>query len=218
MEKVKVEDVMSVLEKIAFIQGVRDEVPNQLLAKELAETMNKTGVREIADNLFNKEKNIQSDCLKILYEVGYINPELISDFSEDFLRLLKSRNNRLVWGAMIALAVIAPLKADVLFNNLEIIYSVMKNGSVITIDNGIRVLAGIASKNENYNNAIFPYLLNHLTTCRPKEVGQHSESILSAVNSKNKQVFIDVLKNREGSLTSAQLTRVKKLSRAAEKL
>lgn len=209
---------MSTLERIAFFQGVRDEFPNQILAKELAQTENKAGIHEIAQNLFNKDKNIQSDCLKVLFEVGYINPELIADYAQDFLKLLKSRENRMVWGAMIALAVVAPINVDVLFNNLETIYSAMRNGTVITIDNGIRVLARIASKNEKYNDAIFPYLMNHLATCRPKEVGQHSESVFVAVNSKNKQVFLDVLKNREGSLNVAQLNRVRRIEKAAEKL
>jgi hypothetical protein len=53
---------MSMLDKIAFYQNRRDEVPNQQLAKELAETENKAGIKEIADNLQHKNKNIQSDC------------------------------------------------------------------------------------------------------------------------------------------------------------
>lgn len=39
---------MSVLSKIAFFQNRRDEIPNQQLAKELAETENKKGIKEIA--------------------------------------------------------------------------------------------------------------------------------------------------------------------------
>jgi len=207
-----------VLSKIATLQGIRDEVPNQMLAKEFAEIENMEGIKEIAENLFNKDKNIQSDCLKVLYETGYIKPHLISEYVGEFLKLLKSRNKRMVWGAMIALAVIAPIKADELFKNLDAIYSAIKEGSVITVDNGIKVLAIIAFKKEEYNSAIFPYLINHLKTCRPKEVGQHSESIFAAVNLHNKEAFIEALKSREVSLTNAQLLRVKKLYKAAEKI
>ncbi|HEX2926439.1 MAG TPA: hypothetical protein VHP38_09330 [Ruminiclostridium sp.] len=209
---------MSVLSKIAYLQGIRGEIPNQILAKELAETENIAGIKEIASNLFNKDKNIQSDCLKVLYEVGYIKPELISDYVGELIKLLKSRNNRLVWGAMIALAQIAPIKPGELYNNLDAIYSAIEEGSVITIDNGIKVLAIIASKNEEYNKVIFPYLINHLRTCRQKEVGQHSESMVTAVNLQNKDAFLEVLKEREISLTNAQLIRVKKLYRKVEKL
>jgi len=68
---------MLVLNRIACLQGVRNEIPNQVLAKDLAVTKNTAGIREIAENLFNRDKNIQNDCIKVLYAVGYINPELI---------------------------------------------------------------------------------------------------------------------------------------------
>ena len=85
----------------------------------LAQTRNAADIREIAENLWNKEPNIQSDCLKVLYELGYLAPELIADYADDFLKLLKHRNNRMVWGGMIALSTIATLKADEIFAHLR---------------------------------------------------------------------------------------------------
>ncbi len=208
---------MSILKRLASLQNRRDDVSNQELARELAATQNIAGIREIAENIFNQDKNIQGDCVKVLYEIGYINPELISQYCLDFLKLLRSNNNRLVWGAMIALAEIAVIEADVIFENLETVYSAIKQGSVITIDNGIKVLAAVASKNQAYNKSIFPYLLNHLKTCRPKEVGQHAESTFIAVNKHNRDEFVIVLQDREPSLTNAQLARVKKLFKALDK-
>ncbi len=202
---------MSVLNKIAYIQGITGEIPNQELARELVESENKEGIKEIVENLFNKNKNIQCDCIKVLYEAGYIKPEIIAQYAGDFIKLLKSSNNRLVWGAMIALSSISSIKADDIFENLEAVYEAMKVGSVITVDNGVKVLAAVASQKEEYNKIIFPYLINHLKTCRPKEVPQHAESIIAAVNPQNKNEFISVLKDRETSLTSTQLARIKKL-------
>ena len=80
---------MPVLQKIAWFQGRRDEVPNQELAKELAESEDRAGIQEIAENLWHSEKNVRSDCLKVLYEVGYLRPELVDSYAKDFLRLLK---------------------------------------------------------------------------------------------------------------------------------
>ncbi len=114
---------MSALNKIAFYQNRRDDVPNQQLAKELAQTENKSGIAELASNLQNKNKNVQSDCLKVLYEIGYLKPELIADCVSDFLGLLKSKNNRLVWGSMIALATIADKKPKEIYDNLEDVIS-----------------------------------------------------------------------------------------------
>src|SRR2546422_884291 len=100
---------MSALEKIASMQGRRDEVPNQELAKELAAKADRKGIKEIADNLWNKDKNIQADCIKVLYEIGYLKPELIGGYVSDFVKLLSSKNNRLVWGAMTALTTVAEI-------------------------------------------------------------------------------------------------------------
>lgn len=208
---------MSVLNKIACLQGRRDEVPNQELAKELAETKNRTGIREIAENLWNKDQNIASDCIKVLYEVGYINPELIADHVGGFLKVMKSRHNRLVWGSMLALSTIAALKPDEIYQHYDEIQKVMDKGSVITVDNGVKILALVASHNKAYGREIFPYLLNHLRTCRPKDVPQHSEKTVVAVNAGNKSEFIAVLEKRMEDLQGAQLTRVKKVIKEVEK-
>jgi hypothetical protein len=88
---------MSVLNRLASSLRRRDEVPNQELARDLASNRDKAGIREIAENLRNKDKNIQADCIKVLYEIGHLEPELIADYTEDFAKCLKSKNNRLVW-------------------------------------------------------------------------------------------------------------------------
>jgi hypothetical protein len=208
---------MSVLEKLACFQNRRDEVPNQELARELVETQNREGVREIAENLWNKDKNIQADCIKVLYEVGYLSPELVADHAGDFLKLMKSKNNRLAWGAMIALSTIAALKADEIFPHVREIVQVMDKGSVITKDNGVKILALVARQNEAYCREIFPYLLNHLATCRPKDVPQHSEKSLPAVDGQNKAGFIALLEKRAADLSKSELMRVNKVIKAAEK-
>jgi hypothetical protein len=206
---------MSVLNRIAHFQKRRDEVPNQELARELAGRKDRTGVREIAENLWNKDKNIQADCIKVLYEIGYIDPTLIADYAEDYLKLLKSRNNRLVWGGMIALSTVATLKADVIFEHLKEIHRAIEEGSVITVDAGVLALAGVASTREEYRRAIFPFLLKHLRTCRLKDVPQHSEKSLPAVDASNKGDFIAVLEKRMDDLTDTQAKRVKKVIQEA---
>jgi hypothetical protein len=208
---------MSVLEKLACKQDRRDEVPNQELARELVDTQNHEGLREIAENLWNKDKNVQADCIKVLYETGYLAPELIADYTGDLLKLMKNKNNRLVWGAMIALSTVATLKADQLFPQTREIEQVMDTGSVITKDCGVRILALVAAQNESYRREIFPYLLNHLATCRPKDVPQHSEKSLPAVDGQNKTGFIALLEKRSADLSKSELTRVKKVIKAAEK-
>jgi hypothetical protein len=206
---------MSVLNRIEHLQNRRDEVPNQELARELAEAKDHAGIREIAGNLWNKDRNIQADCVKVLYEIGYIDPALIADYAEDFLKLLRSRNNRLVWGGMTALSTIAEIQADFIHAHLKEILKAMDAGSVITVDSAVRVLAQAASKETN-RAVIIPHLLKHLRECRPKDVPQHSEKSLPAVDVSNKNEFIAVLEKRMGDLSASQMTRVKKVIKEAK--
>jgi hypothetical protein len=208
---------MSILNRIAYYQNRRDEIPNQELARELAQTRNAADIGEIAENLWNKETNVQSDCLKVLYELGYLAPDLVADYAGDFLDLLKSRNNRLVWGAMIALGTVADLKADVIFARLAEIRQAMDAGSVITVDNAVKTLALVASAKDEYRKAIFSILLEHLRTCRPKDVPQHAEKTLPAVDAQNKSEFIQALEKRLEDMLGSQVARVKKVIREAQK-
>ena len=128
---------MTALDRIAFFLNRRDEVPNQELARDLADKEDLTAIREIAEGLKHKNPQVQSDCLKVLYEISYLKPELISAFTSDFLHLLHSRNNRLVWGAMIALAEVTPLQAEKIHAELDLVLKTFAAGSVITIDNSI---------------------------------------------------------------------------------
>jgi hypothetical protein len=38
----------------------------------------------------------------MLNEIGYLDPEWIAGHAQEFIELLNSKNNRLVWGGMIA--------------------------------------------------------------------------------------------------------------------
>jgi len=206
---------MSVLDRIAHFQNRRDEAPNQALARELAAKRDRAGVREIAEHLWDKNRDVQADCIKVLYEVGSLDPGLIAAYFDDFLKLLKSRNNRLVWGAMIAIAAVAEAEADQVYKHFAEIRKAMDEGSVITMDNGVQALARAASKDARYNRAIFPYLLDHLKTCRPKDVAQHSEKSLPAVNASNQAAFIAALEVRSADLSGSGLARVRQVIKEA---
>ena len=207
---------MSILTKLACQQNRRDETPNKNLARELVEKKDIEAIKEIAENLWNRDKNIQSDCIAVFEYIGYLAPELIEDYVSDLLKLISNRNNRLVWGAMITLALVADRKPEDVFANLDAIIRAIEKGSVITRDNGIKTLAALASVNEEYNEVVFPLLIEHLKSCRPKSVPQHAESVMRAVNSENQEQFTAVLHQRFDILSSTQQRRVKKLLKACE--
>ncbi len=207
---------MSVLEKIAWFQHRRDEVPNQELARHLAETRNQEDITEIADNLWNAEPNIQSDCLKVLYELGYLAPELIAPYAAQFLKLITQRNNRLVWGGMIALSTIAALRADELFPHAAAIQKVMAAGSVITNDAGMKTLSSLAAHNAEYSRALAPYLLERLASARPVDSPRYAEVILPAMGSREKADLIHILQKWIASAPVSRRKRLERTLKAAE--
>ena len=207
---------MTALERIAHFQGRRDETPNQELARQLASTQDRDGICEIAENLWNKNRSIQSDCIKVLYEIGYIDPGLIAEFADDFIKLLHSRNNRLVWGGMIALSTVAELRAPLVVAHLDELEQIIGKGSVITVDSGIQTLARAASHSEKYAREILPILVEHLRTCRARDVPQHAEKCLPIINTGNRARFLSVLSARLSDLSGPGLVRVKKVIKQAQ--
>src|SRR2546426_10458696 len=98
---------MTIIDKLASSLDRRDEVPNQKLAMQIVDRNDEKAVEELVGNLTNKDREIQSDCIKVLYEVGERKPALIAKYAGEFSSLLDSENNRLVWGGMAALDQIA---------------------------------------------------------------------------------------------------------------
>lgn len=209
---------MTVLQRIAFFQNRRDEVPNQELAHQLAAAGDREGIREIAENLWNEEPNVQSDCLKVLYEIGYLNPSLIASYGQDFLKLLGSRNNRLVWGAMIALSTIAKIKSEDIFPHADEIIQVMAAGTVITNDAGMRTLAGIAGQKDAYRARLLPYLLERFSNSRPVDAPRYAEIILAAVGPAEKADFLARLDRWIAASDGQRSARLRKIRKAAESL
>ncbi len=204
---------MSVIDRLASTRGRNDEVPNQELAQDIIETEDQGSIEELIGLLSVNSDPIRNDSIKTLYEIGYIKPQLISRFVKEFLYQLKSPVNRMVWGAMTALSTIAGLEADTIFPYLDDILMTIEEGSVITVDSGIKVLAGVAAGNAEYQERIVPYLIKHLLTCRAKEVPQHAEQSLKAISGEYRESFQEALEARKPELTEPQLKRLDRVLR-----
>lgn len=204
------------IEKIAYNLGRNDEEPNITLALELSNSENLEGIREIVNGLKNKKQQIANDCIKVLYEIGERKPELISEYVLDFIQLLKSKSNRIVWGSMTAISQITFLKPKEVFENIETVITAYENGSVITRDNSISVFAELAKADTHYEKIMFKKIIERLETCRPKEVRQHAERAFICINEENSKEFVAVLLKRKDSLTDAQKKRLDKLIKKIE--
>lgn len=198
------------IEKIAYYLKDPSQVPNQVLAKELAESGNLEGIKEIASYLHDPNKKIASDCLKVLYEAAYIKPELIVDYYKDFVHFLNSKNNRMVWGSMIALAQIAKVRPELVINDLRLIENKIASGSVITHVHGVYTLINLA-RFDPYYPLLKDKLFELQRTCRQIDFPKRAESMIGIVRPEDLHDYMTILKDRLGDLSNAGQKRLNKV-------
>lgn len=185
---------MGILDQLASSRDVRSDVPNQELAKKIAAAKDADAISELVANLTNRNKAIQSDCIKTLYEVGYLKPSLIAKHADNFIQLLYSKNNRLQWGAMIALNTIASEKPAQLFKALPRLAAITDKGTVITRDNYVGILVALMTK--GYADEVFPLLNEQLISCPTNQLPSYAEKTAAVLPAKYRAAFITTLTER----------------------
>lgn len=202
---------MSILEQLASVQGIRGTVPNKILAKKIAADNDVAAVKELVDNLANKNRNIQSDCIKTLYEAAEINPKLIAPHVKAFGAVLKHKNNRLVWGAMTALDAITAEQRPVIYSMLPDIMDVAEKGTVITKDHAVGILIKLAA-DKKYAPDALPLLLDQLKHAANNQFAMYAENSLPVIGEQDKKAFADILSSRITDLEKdSQKKRIEKL-------
>lgn len=131
---------MTIIGKLSSSLNRRDEIPNQELAKQIAKSNDKRALKEMMEHLGDKNKNIQNDCIKVIYEIGTLKPKLLVSYSQELIALMDNKNNRLQWGAMTALHTITNEIPDIIYKALGKITGIADQGSVITNDHCVGIL------------------------------------------------------------------------------
>ena len=186
---------MNILNQLASSQGRNDQVLNIHLAQDIANNKDKDAVAELVLLLEHKNKTIQSDAIKTLYEIGEIVPELLIPYIQNFVQLLDSKNNRLVWGVMTTLKTITHLCTKEIFNLLDKLEKVSNLGSVITRDNYVSILITLG-QNAIQKSEIVQRLCKQLENCPSNQLPMYAEHSLAIIDQSNKVAFIHILKNR----------------------
>ncbi len=179
---------MTVINQLSSSLGQKGNDANIALANEIAEIENSDAIKELVENLKNKDKKIQADCIKTLYEIAYIKPDLIASYYSEFLGLLSNKNNRLVWGGMIALMTITDLKSKELFASLDLISDTVNKGSTITIDSGVEIYAKL-NKYSEYQDKVENLLIDQLWKCSIKQLPKYMEKSTISISSKTQVVY-----------------------------
>lgn len=187
---------MNVLDKLATALNRRDEVPNQELARRVVRDRNSSAVKELVDNLDHKNKSIQGDCIKVLYEIGGANPDLIARYYKDFAKQLDSKNNRVGWGAMIALDAIALKEPKAVYGMLAKILRVAdESGSVIARDHAVGVLVKLGTL-KPYKRNCLALLIEQLMSCPNNQFPMYVEMSLPVIDADNRKRFQQVMELR----------------------
>jgi hypothetical protein len=208
---------MSVIDKLATSLSRRNEIPNQELAKQIANSNDKKAVRELIENLNNKNKDIQRDCIKVIYEIGTLKPKLIVDFSKELVALLDNKNNRLQWGAMTALNTIANENPKIIYQALKKIIAVADKGSIITNDHCVGILIKLCATKE-YAADAFSLLNERLKISPTNQLPMYAENALPIINDTNKATFIKTLNSRLPDIDKdAKRKRIEKVLRKLTK-
>lgn len=208
---------MGVIDRLAGSLGRRDEVPNVELGKQIAAKNDKAAVKELVANLTNKNKAISHDCIKVLYEAGYIKPALLVPYTKEFLSLLDSKINRMQWGAMTALSSIAKEETAELYKALPKLIDTANKGSVITKDHCYNILLGLYA-DKKYSDRIFPLMTEQLLKSPVNQLPKYAEDTLKVVSDKNRSVLHKTLSSRLNDVeTPAKKKRLEKVIKKLEK-
>lgn len=208
---------MSVLGRLASALGRRDEVPNQQLAVELAANGSPSDIAELVNALSTARTPTQNDAIKVLYELGALRPDLIASHAEAFFQALKSRNNRLVWGALTALDTLAATSPALIAGRLPDILDAADRGSVIAKDKTVSMLATLASV-PGASPTAWERLLAILRTSAMNQTPMYAEQALRAAPSNDPSALAEVVRMRlDGISVPAKRARLEKVLRKVAK-
>lgn len=186
---------MNVLDKLASAVGRNDEQPNIALAEAIAKRKDVRAVAELVAALGDKARAVRSDAIKVLYEVGEREPELIAGHLNAFVDQLESKDNRMVWGAMCAVDAIAGVRAKEVLAALPRVMVVVDKGSVITRDHAVKAMVKLAG-NSAHAAKVLPLLQEQLRTSPVNQLPMYAELVATVVRGAHAEITRSVLEDR----------------------
>ena len=183
---------MSVLGELASALGRNDERPNVELAEKLAASGDMAAIAELVGALGGRTA-IANDAIKTLYEIGERRPELIAGHADAFFSALRSKNNRMAWGAMTALATIASVAGDTLAQRLPEIVAAADAGSVIAKDKAVAILATLV---RDGRAAATAPLLAMVESAAVNQLPSYAEAALGVVSGEDRTTLAVIIASR----------------------
>src|SRR5688572_15454698 len=171
----------NIQEYLASSLGRQDEAPNIELGQKIAKANDAAAVQDLFRLLDNKATAVRSDVIKVIYEVAERNADLIIPFTSKIIDLLDHKDNRLKWGAMSALSAISLTRPEKLTKHIPRIVKAMDEGTVITRDNGIVILAQMG-KIKKFHSDAMELLLEQIEKAPVNQVPMYAEKMVEAIS------------------------------------
>jgi hypothetical protein len=189
--------------------GRRDEKPNVEVGRDIAQRRDKKAVASLVELL--NDKDASSSAIKALYECGYLAPDLLVPHASIFLDTLRSRKNRLVWGAMIGLQCIAKTKPEVIWPHRAKVMDAFRKGSIITREVAVKALAAVTASSPVRRRELSPWLLEALRQARPQDLHGWLTHILPSLSKEYFQEARIIAEVRLGQLSISARKKVEEL-------
>ncbi len=205
---------MSAIHALASALGRKDEQPNIDLAVKIVDSNDTLSIKELVNVALQSKKAMQYDSIKVLYEIAQRLPKLVSPYIAELLAVLASRDNRMQWGAMTALASLVNEKPQEIASNLPTLTKVAQDGSVITRDNYVKLLVNLSSYDKHYKKSV-ELLFDELTASPVNQLPMYAEYIQPVIKDHNGRQFIEILSARlDGVDKPSKRKRIEKVIRA----
>lgn len=185
----------SIIPYLASSLGRRDERPNILLAENIVIENNQVAIRQLMNLCQGANKKIAADAIKVIYEIGQLNPHLLQGCIPELTSFLMSKQNRLQWGTMIALSKLTGLFPKEIFKQLSYIIEAMQTGSVITKDHGVKILVALSGDKE-FAKIILPILLEFIQDAPINQFPSYAERIGALDLDQSKEEFMEIIRSR----------------------
>ncbi|MEP3279290.1 MAG: hypothetical protein ABJN26_12620 [Stappiaceae bacterium] len=187
--------IENIAAQLASSLGHTDESANIELAEALCQSDDQTAVAFVVDILETGTKTLRKDAIKVLYEVGARRPELIVPHTDVFFDGIDSRDNRIVWGALKALAKICTVSPDSVADRLNLVLKAADNGSVIAKDQAVEILVSLKSL-PKYTQVASSELFSRLRTAAINQLPRYAEITAANLLPSEMNEFLSILEMR----------------------
>ncbi len=189
----------SVYPRLGAVLGVRHTKADIALGQDIAARRAQDELDGLVELL--AERDVASSAIKAIYECGYLAPELLVPHLDVFVELVAGRNNRMIWGGMIAVSCAAKAAPEKVWEHRETLEAAWEAGTVITKVSAIHAFAAVAADSPDRAAALSPLFERVLREADPKQLVQMAEAIVPVA-----------VEDRRGSLLAIATSRREELA------